>query len=127
VNGDRAFSEVLQDLLRNLQELVRGEIRLANAEVREEANLVLSAGVWLGLGVAGGMGAGMLLLWSIVYAFALVLPMWAATLVTAGITAGLAWGVFVIGRQRMAHLRPGPDRAVERVKEDVAWLKQSTR
>ena len=66
MNGDRAFSEVLQDLLRNLQELVRGEIRLAKAEVREEANLVLSAGVWLGLGVAGGMGSGMLLLWSIV-------------------------------------------------------------
>ena len=127
MNGDRAFSDVLQDLLRNLQELVRGEIRLAKAEVREEASLVLSAGVWLGLGVAGGMGAGMLLLWSVVFALALVLPMWAATLVAAGITAGLAWAVFVIGRQRLAQMRPGPDRAVERVKEDVAWLKQSTR
>jgi hypothetical protein len=127
VNGDRAFSDVLQDLLGNLQHLVRSEVRLARAEVREEAGLVLWAGMWLGLGVAGAMAAGMLLLWSVVFGLALVLPMWAATLVTGGVMAGVAFALCVVGRQRLAGIRPGPDRAIESIKEDLEWLKQSTR
>jgi len=127
VNGDRAFSDVLQDLLGNLQELVRSEIRLAKAEVREEATLTLSAATCLGLGVIGGMGAGMLLLWTVVFALALVLPMWAATLVTCAITAAMAGVLIVVGRERLKQVRPGPDRTVANIKENLEWLKQSTR
>ena len=127
MNGDRAFSDVLQDLLGNLQKLVRSEIRLAKAEVREDATLALSAGTCLGLGVIGGIGAGMLLLWTVVFALALVLPMWAATLVTCGITAALAGVLIMVGRERLKRLRPGPDRTVENIKENMEWLKQSTR
>ena len=127
MNGDRAFSDVLQDLLGNLEQLVRSEIRLAKAEVREDAALALSAGVWMGVGVIGGMGAGMLLLWTVVFALALVLPLWAATLVTGGITAGIAFALVVAGRERLKQARLGPDRAVASIKEDLEWVKQSTR
>lgn len=127
MSGDRAFSDVLQDVLGNLQNLVRSEVRLARAEVREEATLALWAGVWLGLGVIGGMGAGMLLLWSVVFGLALVLPIWAATLITGGVAAGVAFALCVVGRQRLTQFRLGPDRAVESIKEDLEWIKQSTR
>ena len=127
MNGERTFSDVLQDLLRNLQKLVRSEIRLAKAEMREDATLALSAGVWLGLGIFGGIGAAMLLLWSAVFALGLVMPMWAATLVISAITAGLACALVVVGRRRLAHVRLGPERAIESIKEDVEWLRQSTR
>jgi len=127
VNGDRGFSDVLQDLLGNLQKLVRSEVRLAKAEMREEATLALSAGVWMGLGVVIGLGAGMLLLWSIVFAVALVVPMWAAALLTGAVTAAIAGALILTGRQRLAHVRLGPDRAIDSIKEDVEWLRQSTR
>ena len=127
MNGDRAFSDVLQDLLANLQELVRSEMRLAKAEVREDFTLTLSAGLCLGLGVIGALGAGMLLLWTVVFALALVLPMWGATLVTCAITAAMAVVLIVVGRERLKQVRPGPDRTVENVKENLEWLKQSTR
>jgi uncharacterized membrane protein YqjE len=35
--GDRSLSDVLQDILRNVQEMVRSEVRLAKTEIREEA------------------------------------------------------------------------------------------
>ena len=127
MNGDRAFSDVLQDLLGNLQKLVRSEMQLAKAEVREDAILALSAGVWLGVGVIGGVGAGMLLLWTVVFALALVVPLWAATLVTGGVTAGISFALVVVGRQRWKQARLGPDRAIESIREDLEWVKQSTR
>ena len=34
---DRSFSDVVQDILRNVQEIVRSEVRLAKTEIREEA------------------------------------------------------------------------------------------
>ena len=37
MNQERAISDVLQDILRNLQEIVRSEVRLAKAEIRDEA------------------------------------------------------------------------------------------
>ena len=35
--GDRSLSDVLQDIIRNVQEIVRSEVRLAKTEIREEA------------------------------------------------------------------------------------------
>ena len=41
---DRSVSDVLQDILRNLQDMVRSEIRLAKVEIREEARRAVSSG-----------------------------------------------------------------------------------
>ena len=35
---DRSLSEVLQDIIRNLQDIVRSEVRLARKEIGEEAD-----------------------------------------------------------------------------------------
>ena len=37
MTGDRSVSDVLQDILRNVQEILRSEVRLAKAEIRQEA------------------------------------------------------------------------------------------
>ena len=38
MNQERAVSDVLQDILRNLQEIVRSEVRLARAGIRDDAS-----------------------------------------------------------------------------------------
>ena len=35
---ERSVSDVLQDILRNVQDMVRSEIRLAKVEIREEVS-----------------------------------------------------------------------------------------
>jgi hypothetical protein len=127
VAADRAVSEVVQDILDNVQRLLRAEVRLAKAEVRNDAKQVAVSGVWLMAGVVVAASAWMLTLWSAVFALANAMPLWAATLVS-GLVLGAAAGALVtIGWRRVAQLQPFPERTAASMKENLEWLKQSTR
>ena len=123
----RALSDVLQDILRNLQELVRSEIRLAKAEVRADARDTAVSATWLIAGVGCALSAWMLALWAAVYGLASVVPLWASALLIALVVAAAAATLIAVGRRRIATIRPLPERTVASVKENLAWLKQSTK
>jgi cytochrome c biogenesis protein CcdA len=66
------------------------------------------------------------LLWTVVYALGLVWPLWAATLAVAAVL-GIAGGVMLTsGINRMKHVSPTPERTIETIKENVAWVKQQS-
>ena len=125
--ADRAVSEVVQDILDNVQKLLRAEVRLARAEVRQDARQAAASGLWLLAGVVMAASAWLLTLWSAVFGLANAMPLWAATLVS-GLALGAAAGALVtIGWRRVTRLQPLPERTAASVKEDLEWLKQSTR
>ena len=84
---ERSFAAVLQDIMRNVQEIIRAEVRLAKAEIREEASKAFSSMVWVIVGAVCAAFAVTFLLWTIVYAVGLVWPMWAATLAVGAVLA----------------------------------------
>ena len=123
----RAVSDVLQETLDNVQGLLRAEVRLAKAEVRQDAREAAVSGVWLIAGVLLAGSAWMLTLWTVVFALANAMPLWAATL-TSGLVLGAAAGALIaVGWQRLQRLQPLPERTAASVKENLRWLKQSTR
>ena len=123
---ERSFTVVLQDIMRNVQEIIRAEVRLAKAEIREEASKAFSSMVWVMVGAVCAAFALTFLLWTVVYAVGLVWPMWAATLVVAAVL-GIAGAVMLSsGIRRMKHVSPTPERTVETIKENVAWVKQQS-
>ena len=75
-NG-RTVSNVLQDIVGNVQEIVRSEVRLAKTEFREEAIKAKSSGVFFGAGALTGIYALGFLLLGVVYALSTVIPNWA--------------------------------------------------
>jgi len=75
---DRSISDVLQDILRNVQEILRSEVRLAKTEIREEAAKTKSSAVLLGTGAVTAIFALLFLLLMIVYMLGLVMPSWIA-------------------------------------------------
>ena len=124
--AERSFAAVLQDIMKNVQEIIRAEVRLAKAEVREEASKAFSSLAWVISGAVCAAFAVTFVLWTIVYAVALVWPMWAASLVVA-LTLGIAASVLLSsGIRRMKQVRPTPERTVETIKENVAWVKQQS-
>lgn len=127
VPTDRGFSELLQDIVRNLQDLIRSEVRLAKAEVRQEAREAATSVVWLAAGGVGALSAWMLVLWAAVYGLADVMPLWAAALLIGLVLGGIAAMLVTAGWRRLARVRPVPERTVASVKEDLEWLKQSTK
>jgi uncharacterized membrane protein YqjE len=124
VLGERSVTSVLQDIVGNVQAIVRSEVRLAKLEVREEAVKAKGAALLLGVGALCGAFAMLFLLWTIVYALAIAVPFWIATLIVTflvGIAAGLT---LKIGVKRLQAVNP-PDRTIETMKENAQWIKQA--
>jgi uncharacterized membrane protein YqjE len=127
VNVERSVAVVLQDVLRNLQEIVRSEVRLARVEIRDETRRAVSSGMWIAAGVVGALSAWMFLLWTVAYLLATRMSMWAATLVVAVVMACVGSVLLVGGIRRVKRIQPIPERTVESVKENLEWMKQPTK
>jgi putative superfamily III holin-X len=124
---DRSLADLFQDIVRNVQEIIRAEVSLAKAEVREETSKALWSITWLVAGAAAGVLALVFALWTAAYALALVWPIWAATMAVAAILAVTAAGLLLSGKQRLTRVHPTPERTLETMKENVAWARQSTK
>jgi len=122
---ERPMSEVLRDIIGNVQEMVRSEVRLAKVEVREEASKTARAGAMLAAGAIMAVIAGVFVLVCVAQLLDLVMPDWAAALVLA-----LALGIpamILISKGRDRLKVPMPEKTMENVKENVEWMKNQTK
>ena len=124
---DRSLSDVFQDIIRNVQEIVRSEVRLAKTEILEEVAKAKSGTLMLGAGIIAALFATALLLLMVVYALTLVVPSWAAALIVGGLLAVVASVMIAAGMRQINAVRPTPARTVETIKENVEWAKQQTK
>lgn len=124
---DRSLAAVFQDIVRNIQEIIRSEVRLAKTEIREEAVKAKGAVVLLGAGAVTGLYALLFLLCVIVCALALIMPYWSAALIVGAVLAVIAAFLLKAGMARFHQITPTPERTVETIKENVAWAKQQTK
>ena len=79
----RSMAEVLADVVGNLQDLLRSEIHLRQAQAREELRALRPAAVLITVGILGGLLSAFFLLFAIVAALSLVLSVWLAALLVA--------------------------------------------
>ncbi len=124
--GIRSIPEILQDVLTNIQDIVRAEVRLAKAELGEEINRARSGGLLIGVGAVAAIFSALFLLLACVYALGLVMPDWAAALIVAaavGVAAAVTLG---LGLKRLKTIQAAPKTAAS-LKENVRWAKQLTK
>ncbi|UCM91384.1 phage holin family protein [Streptomyces marincola] len=118
----RMISEITTDA----QHLVRQEVELAKAEVRQEVGRAgKAAGMFGGAGFAGYMVAFFLSL-ALMFGLANVLDAGWAGLITAGLWAIVGAALFIAGRARMRRLSATPKQTVETLKEDARWARHPT-
>ncbi|MFS0697075.1 phage holin family protein [Streptomyces nitrosporeus] len=125
-SSDPSLGELVGEISDDLTRLVRTEIELAKAEVKQEAAQA---------GKAGGMLAGsgyavhlVLLLGSLAGIFGLAHVVdiaWAALIVTA-LWAVVGAVLFVTGRSRLKAVRVKPERTAQTLKEDAKWARNPT-
>jgi len=121
----RPITDVLVDIGRNAQDLLRAELRLAQSEVRERLIEAQPAVGLVVLGVAAALLSGFFLLMGALFVLRFVMPGWAAALciaVTLALTAIVALNV---GLRRLRAARPVLKRLEESAKEHAAWAKQA--
>jgi hypothetical protein len=124
---NRPITEVLQEILRNLQEMVRSEIRLAKAEARGEVAHIAKSGLWIAAGAVVAVCAAVFLAWSAAYALATVMTMWAAALVVALVLAVIAAVLLAVGARLARRIQPVPERTMETLRENLEWMKHSVK
>jgi uncharacterized membrane protein YqjE len=127
MTSDRSISDILQDLIRNLQSIVRSEVRLAKTEVREEITKAKSAILLLGIGAVCGIFGALFLLLTIMYALALTLPLWASALVVTILLAIPAALTLKAGLKQMKRVDPVPNKTIESMKENAEWARQQAK
>ena len=124
---DRPVGELLRQLANETTTLVRQELELAKAEMREKAG---KAGA--GFGMWGAAGATALLAIGSLTAFLILaldgaMPNWLAALVVGLVYAAVAGFLYVRGKRRVEEAgSPVPEQTLETVKEDVQWAKHPT-
>ena len=127
LEDNRSMVDVLQDILGNVQGLIRAEVKLAKAEVKEEAQKASRAAIVIAAGAVVGIYAVWLLLLTCLYALGLAIPMWAAALTLFVVTAVLAAVLLSAGKKRLQTVKPKPERTMETMRENVQWAKHQTR
>jgi hypothetical protein len=125
--SQRSMAEVVSDILQNIQAILRAELHLAKAEVRQEARHAVRAGLLLIAGAAMGLSAWTFVLWTAVLGLATRMPYWAATAIVGGALAVLCAVLISVGRARLRHVKATPERTAETLRDNLQWIKHSTR
>ncbi|MFJ5998571.1 phage holin family protein [Streptomyces sp. NPDC092370] len=124
--SDEPVSELVQRASQQLTELVRGELRLAQAEMKEKAKHYGKGG-----GLFGGAGiVGFLMLQALVATaiavLAVPLPVWAAALIVTAVLGAIAVVMALSGKKQVKQgAPPTPEQTIDSVKADVAEIKES--
>ncbi|MFJ3439127.1 phage holin family protein [Streptomyces cyaneofuscatus] len=125
-SADPSIGELVGEISEDLTQLVREEVELAKAEIKESATRAgKAAGMLAGSGYAGHL---VLLMGSLAAVFGLAHVVdlaWAALIVT-GFWALLAAVLCVVGRKRLKTVSAKPERTVETLKEDAQWARNPT-
>jgi Putative Actinobacterial Holin-X, holin superfamily III len=121
---ERALGEVAGELTRDLSLLVRQEIELAKAEMKEKGSVAAPGlGMIGGAGVTGLMAAGALTAF-LILTLSIFLPEWSSAFIVGAVLAAVTYVLVKQGKERVAKAgSPVPERTIETGKEDVEWAK----
>jgi cobalamin biosynthesis protein CobD/CbiB len=116
------IGELVAGMTADFGTLVRKELELAKAEVREEAKTSGKAvGMFGAAGVAGWF-ALLFVSFALAWGLAEIMPTGFAFLLVGLLYAAVAAFVAMQAKERMRTVRP-PQNTIETVKEDVAWAR----
>jgi uncharacterized membrane protein YqjE len=124
---ERPVGELLKQLANETSTLMRQELELAKAEMREKAGKAGPGfGMWGAAGITGLLALGSLTAF-LILALDGAMPNWLAALIVGLAYAAVAGVLYLSGKRRVEDAgSPVPEQTVETLKEDVQWAKHPT-
>jgi len=124
---DEPIGAVVHRLSEQIPELIRSEMRLAQAELAQKGKHAgVGVGLFGGAGLLALYGVGGLLITAAI-ALDLVLPLWLAALIVSVVVLAAAGVAALMGKKQVSAATPAaPERAVAGVKQDVEAVKGHT-
>jgi hypothetical protein len=113
-------------MLRDVGDIVQGEIRLAKAEMGEKAQKAGKAGGFMGGAALCGLLAAASVTAACIAALALEMPVWLAALLMGLFLTCAAAAFYHGGREKLKNLDTVPRQTVASMRENLQWVKQRT-
>jgi uncharacterized membrane protein YqjE len=118
-----SIGELFSRLTSETSDLLKGEVRLARAEITQEVKRgAQGAGLLGGAGVTAFIGL-LLLTFAAAWGLAQVMAVGFAFLIVAGVVLVSAGLLAIIGKKKLAEVKPVPEKTISTLKEDAQWLK----
>ena len=124
-SDDRALADLMRDLSQQSTELIRQEIELAKAELRQKGKAAgIGAGMFGAAGLIALFAVGALTA-CLILALATAMDAWLAALIVAVVYLAAAGVAALVGKGKVQEATPpAPEQAIASTKEDVQWTKQ---
>ncbi|WP_329459709.1 phage holin family protein [Streptomyces sp. NBC_01497] len=123
--GSDSVGALVKDASEDLSQLVRQELRLAQAEMRVKGKRYGRGGGLFGSAAVVGFLALAALVAAAVAGLALALPLWGSALIVGGVLLALAAVLAMLGRKEFGKAAPpAPEQAIDGVRSDVAEIKE---
>ena len=123
--GARSIGQLVSDVSTDLSQIMRGEIELAKAEIKQDVQHAgKGAGMFAGAAVMALYGLGLLLL-GLAAVLAIWLPVWASLLIVAAVLFAIAGILALVGKKQVTQVKGKPERAIDQAQQTVATLKQA--
>ena len=126
-SADRPLSAILGDIVGNVQQMVRAEIRLAKVEIGEEAAKAKRGAMLLAAGALVGVLALGVLLLAAVYALSTVVAPALAALIVGAVAAIVAGAAAAAGARQFRQVTLPPPKTSATVQETLQWAKMRAR
>jgi uncharacterized membrane protein YqjE len=122
--ADASTSELVTRLTQQSTELIRNELRLAQAEMTEKAKHAgVGAGLFGGAGLVALYGVGALIA-TVILVLSLLMPAWLSALIVTVVLFAIAGVVALMGKKQVTQATPAaPRHTIESVKQDVDTIK----
>ena len=123
---EKPVAELLGEMTSGITTLVRKELEMAVAEMKDEARQAAKAGGMLSGGALSGYLSLLFGSFGLAWWLDHKLPRPLAFFVVAALHGGAAAALLAQGRQEMQQVDPVPQQTVETAKETVEWAKAQT-
>ena len=124
--GGHSLGEIIGSLAGDIQDLVKGEMRLARAELDQKLDRVIMAAIWLIGGALVAFAGLVVVLQGGAAALALVLPTWAASVIVGLLIVALGAGFARSGLAMLSLRKLSPDRSAASLQKDARIVKEHT-
>lgn len=124
--GEDGIGSLVGDLIGDLQDIVRGEVRLAKAELREDAMTIGRGAAMVAIGAFLGLIGLTFLMLAIAYILyeEVGLDRWLSVGIVAVALLALAAILALVGKGRLSAASLKPEQTIASLKEDQEWAKQ---
>lgn len=122
--GSHGLGEILGNVATDISDLVRGEVRLARAELDQKLDQVIMAAIWLIGGALVAFAGLVVILQGVAALLALVLPTWVASLIVGILIVGIG-ALFARSGLAMLSLKTlVPNRLTSSLQKDANIVKE---